>query len=81
MSKLQKVKDKILDRAQRGNVTFDDLCYFLERSGFDSRQKGSHKIFTKDGVEEIINLQCGPNGTAKRYQVAIVADIVLQYDL
>jgi len=36
--------------------------------GFDERIRGSHHIFTKEGIEEILNLQ--PRGAkAKPYQV------------
>jgi predicted RNA binding protein YcfA (HicA-like mRNA interferase family) len=82
MSSFSKLKKRILDPPQQKNVRFDDLCWFLERSGFQCRQKGSsHKVFTKDGIAEIINLQSGQDGKAKRYQVQQVADIVLEYNL
>ena len=41
---------------------------------------GSHHIFTKDGIQEIINFQ--PKGTsAKPYQVKQVRAIILKYHL
>jgi predicted RNA binding protein YcfA (HicA-like mRNA interferase family) len=36
--------------------------------GFELRIKGSHHIFTKEGIDEIINIQ-PKNGKAKPYQV------------
>ena len=43
-----------------------------------SRQRGSHRIFYKDGIDEIINLQ--PNGNkAKPYQVRQVRKLILKY--
>jgi predicted RNA binding protein YcfA (HicA-like mRNA interferase family) len=52
----------------------------LLRLGFDERIRGSHHIFTKEGVEEILNLQ--PKGRqAKPYQVRQVRRIVLKYHL
>jgi len=48
--------------------------------GFDERIRGSHHIFTKDGVEEILNLQ--PKGVkAKPYQVKQVRGVILKYKL
>jgi hypothetical protein len=48
--------------------------------GFDERIKGSHHIFTKNGVEEIINIQ--PLGAkAKAYQVKQVRNLILKYKL
>ena len=63
---------KTLDRVLRGttdaNIRFEDLCRILKRLGFQERIRGDHHIFTRDGVEEILNLQ--PRGSlAKAYQV------------
>lgn len=52
----------------------------LLRLGFDERIRGSHHVFTKDGVEEILNLQ--PKGaSAKPYQVGQVRNVILRYKL
>ena len=77
-------RDKLLDRILRGtsdaNIPFDELCGLLVHLGFDERVRGSHHIFTKEGVEEIINLQ--PKGSkAKPYQVKQIRGIVLKYKL
>jgi hypothetical protein len=42
---------------------------------------GSHRIFFRDGVVEILNLQPRPDGTAKPYQVRQVRDVILKYGL
>ena len=50
------------------------LEHILMRKGI----KGDHHIFTKDGVEEILNLQ--PRGAkAKTYQVKQVRDVIIRY--
>ncbi|WP_243131251.1 type II toxin-antitoxin system HicA family toxin [Desulfitobacterium sp. LBE] len=47
---------------------------------FKERISGSHHIFYKDGMDEIINIQ--PNGSkAKPYQVKQVRQIILKYKL
>ncbi|HYP28313.1 MAG TPA: type II toxin-antitoxin system HicA family toxin [Blastocatellia bacterium] len=52
----------------------------LRYLGFDERIRGSHHIFTKLDVEEIINLQ--PKvAKAKAYQVKQVRGIILRYKL
>ena len=52
----------------------------LDRLGFQCRIKGDHFIYTKDGVEEIINIQ--PVGSkAKPYQVKQVRTVILGYQL
>ena len=44
------------------------------------RTKGSHHIFTRDGIPEILNLQ--PKGSeAKPYQVKQVRNVILKYRL
>ena len=48
--------------------------------GFEERIRGSHHIFTKDDVEEILNLQ--PKGAmAKAYQVKQVRRVILRSKL
>jgi predicted RNA binding protein YcfA (HicA-like mRNA interferase family) len=68
-------------RQIRSELAFDDLCYILERAGFVSRPgKGSHRIYSKDGVVEIINIQ-PRNRKAKPYQVKQVRELLLKYKI
>lgn len=61
-------------------ISFSDLCQLLRHLGFDERVRGDHHIFTKTGVEEILNLQ--PKRTkAKPYQVKQVRRVLLKYEL
>ena len=62
------------------SILFSDLRIVLDRLGFQCRIKGDHFIYTKDDVEEIINIQ--PVGNkAKPYQVKQVRNIILKYQL
>lgn len=80
MSKTDKIENQILQGRSDANIYFDDLRYLLARYGFDERIKGSHHIFTKKGIEEIINIQ--PIGSkAKAYQVKQVRNLILKYKL
>ena len=80
MSKYEKVLLKILRGSSDNNMPFSDLCYLLEYLGFQNRVKGSHHIFFKDGIEEILNLQ-PKNSKAKPYQVRQARDVILKYKL
>jgi hypothetical protein len=47
---------------------------------FEERTKGDHHIFSRAGVEEIVNVQ--PKGAmAKPYQVKQIRDLILRYGL
>ena len=80
MGKYGRVRQKILSGTSDENISFSDLHQLLMRLGFNERIGGDHHIFTKEGVEEIINLQ--PKGAkAKAYQVKQVRGIMLKYRL
>jgi predicted RNA binding protein YcfA (HicA-like mRNA interferase family) len=80
MSKIDKIEIQILSGRTDANIDFTDLCRLLNKFGFDERIKGSHHIFTKNDVEEIINIQ--PIGSkAKAYQVRQVRNLILKYRL
>jgi len=57
MSRLNKVLNQILRGSSDANIDFSDLCSLLDVLGFRERVSGSHHIFTRSGVSEIINLQ------------------------
>jgi predicted RNA binding protein YcfA (HicA-like mRNA interferase family) len=76
MGKEEKILLKVLRGTSDANISFNDLCFLLRRMGFDERIKGSHHIFTKPGVEEILNLQ-PKSGKAKTYQVKQVRNVIL----
>ena len=80
MSKYGKLLARILRGTSDANIPFDELRGLLQEIGFDERIRGSHHIFTKEGVEEILNLQ--PKGAnAKPYQVKQVRNVILHYKL
>lgn len=80
MSQYEKLLQAIMSGTKDKNILFSDLQMVLDRLGFQCRIRGDHFIYTKDGVEEIINIQ--PVGSkAKPYQVKQVRNIILQYQL
>lgn len=80
MSQQEKLLRMILSGRQDKSILFSELCSVLGRLGFDYRVRGDHFIFTKDRIEEILNLQ-PINGKAKPYQVKQVREIILRYHL
>ena len=80
MSKIGKTLEKILIGVSDTNIDFNDLCKLLDSLRFSQRIKGSHHIFTRRDVEEIINIQSKQN-KAKAYQVKQVRNIILKYRL
>ena len=80
MSKISKIEIQILSGRSDAKIDFTDLRRLLNNLGFDERIKSSHHIFTKEEIEEIINIQ--PIGSkAKAYQVKQVRNLILKYKL
>jgi hypothetical protein len=72
---------RILSGTADRNIRFTELCSLFRRLGFHERIRGDHHIFTRTGVEEILNLQPRDGGQAKPYQVRQVRDVVVRYKL
>lgn len=80
MSVFGKALRRLLSGSADANIDFQDLCRVLSHLGFELRIKGSHHIFHREGVPEIINLQ--PRGSlAKPYQVKQVRDVLTRHHL
>ena len=80
MSQLDKLLAKILSGTSDANIPFAPMCQRLRQLGFYERINGSHHIFSKEGVEEILNLQ-PKNAKGKPYQVKQVRAVILKYKL
>lgn len=80
MVKIDKILEKVLRGASDANIDFQDLRQLLSGLGFQERIRGSHHIYSKDGVIEIINLQA-EDSKAKPYQVKQVRNLILKYKL
>src|SRR5215207_4864642 len=78
------VHGKLLQRIVSGNsdanISFDDLLKAMRHLGFECRIKGSHYIFHRADIPEILNFQ--PKGhEAKAYQVKQLREIITKYRL
>lgn len=81
MGQFEKLLLSVLRGTNDQNISFSDLQKLLNRLGFQCRIKGDHFIYTKTGVDEIINIQPRQGGRAKPYQVKQVREIILKYGL
>ncbi len=68
MATWKRTLERLLSGAADRSIRFDELVNLLKRNGFQERVRGDHHIFTRVGVEEILNLQ-PINGMSKAYQV------------
>jgi predicted RNA binding protein YcfA (HicA-like mRNA interferase family) len=80
MGQYGKLVQRILSGQQDKSILFSEALALMQRLGFSMRVKGSHHIFSHEGINEIINLQ--PDGSkAKAYQVKQIRDIIVKYQL
>lgn len=80
MGQYEKLLLALMSGAKDRNFQFSDLRLILDRLGFNCRVRGDHFIYTRDDIEEIINIQ--PVGSkAKPYQCKQVRQIILKYNL
>ena len=80
MTRFDKILGQILSGASDKNIAFDQMCSLLKTLGFAERVRGDHHIFTKESVEEILNLQ-PKSGKCKPYQVKQVRSVIYKYKL
>ncbi len=80
MTRFGKSLINLLSGTSDSNIPFNELIKILTNLGFNSRVKGSHHIFYREDIEEIINIQ-PKGGKAKPYQVKQIRNILLKYNL
>ena len=78
---IKNVLAKVLSGLNDKNIKFNDLRRLILDLDFSERIKGSHHIYFKTGIIEIINLQSLKDGKAKAYQIKQVRNIILKYEL
>lgn len=76
----RKASSPILRGTSDAHIPFEGLRNLLLHLQFKERIKGSHHIFTRENMEEILNLQ--PKGSqAKPYQVKQVRIVLIKYQV
>jgi hypothetical protein len=80
MGKHEKLLLRILSGTSDSGIPFDALRGMLFWLGFEERTRGSHHIFSRPDIPEILNLQ--PKGaSAKAYQVKQVRNLIIAHHL
>ncbi len=75
----KKILQKIL--ASSKNIRFSDMVNLVQGFGFTlSRTDGSHHIFTRQDIPELVNLQ-NVKGQAKPYQIRQFLKLVEKHNL
>lgn len=80
MGRRRKLYDKIVGGRSDANIPFEQTVNMLKALGFKPRTSGSHHVFTRDGIEEIIDLQ-EVGGECKPYQVGQMRTVLKKYNL
>ncbi len=63
------------------NIRFEETCLLLQAFGFTlERINGSHHIFKRNSVAELINVQ-NVDGKVKPYQIKQILMIIEKYSL
>ena len=84
MEQIEKIYEKA--KASPSNLTFDELCYLVEKFGYVfDRWKGDHKIYknpeVKSRIGAMLNIQKFNDGKAKSYQVREALRYIEQFRL
>jgi hypothetical protein len=79
VSRRAKLIEKILDRNKTNNVTFAELCECATEVGWQKKTRAgtSHVLYWHTECPDLLNLQPGPNGKAKPYQVKLVRNSII----
>ena len=80
MAKKRTILLKILQAKHDYNINFKDLCSLLKSMGFKERIKGSHHIFSRKDIVEIVNIQ-PKKKLAKPYPVKQIRNLIIRYKL
>jgi len=76
-------RKKLLQKILAGskNIKFSDMVNLVKGFGFNlSRTDGSHHIFVRPGIPELINLQ-NLKGQAKPYQIRQFLKLIEKHNL
>ena len=80
MSRHERLVRAIFGGRPDANIRSRDLCALMRYLRFEERVRGSHRLFDREGIVELVNLQ-SPGGHAKLYQVKQVRRLIFKYKL
>jgi predicted RNA binding protein YcfA (HicA-like mRNA interferase family) len=76
----RKLYDSIISGRSDANIPFEHAVNLLKHLGFDERIKGSHHVFIRESIEEMINIQ-NVGSECKPYQVEQMRAVLKKYNL
>lgn len=77
----QKIYDAVMSGNSDYNINFSDLQNLIVDLGFEfKRQRGSHYVYSRKDIKEIINIQCD-GSKAKGYEVRQLRNLIIKYNL
>ena len=85
MGRVEKILEKA--KASPNNLSFDELCYLVEKFGYirDRKNSGSHRIYKHPNIQSrigaMVDIQEFNNGKAKSYQVRQVLAFIEEFGL
>jgi predicted RNA binding protein YcfA (HicA-like mRNA interferase family) len=77
----RKLYDRIVGGRSHTNIPFEQVRTLLLHLGFQERIRGSHHVFTREDIEELINLQETEGGKCVPYQVKQMRIVLKKYNL
>lgn len=80
MAQLEKLLARVLSGSANASLRFADARTLLGRLGFSERIRGSHHIFTRPGIVELVDLQ-PQGGNCKPYQVKQIREVIIRNHL
>ena len=80
MTTIPKILEAVMSGKKDHTIPFSDLQRLLDYMRFAHRINGSHFIYWRENVEEIINIRADGN-MAKAYQIKQVRNIIRKYGL
>ncbi len=81
MGRRRKLYDRIVGGSSDANISFEQARALLLHLDFAERIRGSHHIFTREAIEELINLQRTEGGKCVPYQVKQMRNVLKKYNL
>jgi hypothetical protein len=77
----RKLYDRIVGGRSDANISIEQARTLLLHLGFEERIRGSHHVFTREGIEQLINLQETEGGKCVPYQVKQMRAVLKKYNL
>ena len=79
MGRKRKTLEAILSGRSDKNIRFAPVRTLLISLDFEERTSGSHHVFSRGDIAELINIQEAQGGKVKPYQVRQLRELLVQY--